>query len=245
MALIPGGDMGAFVVTDGGSSGNPSAASWRTLPKLMSTHEIMASDDGKILVAAGTDEAGNKSILMRSTDSGAHWTELDLTNSGLPWCSEGITRSAMTPGNPNDFLVMLAENNPDNTPRVYRTTDGGAHFKPVGVGTLPDHMNTGSRYHPEQSMLLADGVKTDTRYLCSRPFAFYRSTDKGQNWTAMTHPFNSAAWILDLAVDRGIAGKLWALGSWAVSKPRTMAVKAGRVSRALTMRSMLMRPMVE
>jgi len=181
----------------------------------MSCHEIMSSDDGKILVAAGTDQGASKSIIMRSTDSGANWKELDLTGSGLPADTEGITRSAMTPGSPNDFLVVLAGNGYDTTPRVYRTTDGGQSFSAVGVGTLPNNMNTGSRYHPEQSMLLVDGQNPSTRYLVSRPFSFYRSTDNGQNWTAMTHPFKGAAWIQAFSVDRGLAGKLWALGDWA------------------------------
>jgi len=216
MALIPGGDLCAFVVTDGGASGNAQAASFRTVNKLMSCHEVMSSDDGKILVAAGTDQNASKSMIIRSTNSGATWAELDLTNSGLPNSPEGITRSAMTPGNPNDFLVVLAGNGYDSAPRVYRTIDGGRSFTAVGVNTLPNNMNTGSRYHPEQSMLLVDGVNTSTRYLCSRDFHFYRSTDNGQNWTKMTHPFNNPnAWIQDLAVDRGTAGKLWALGGWA------------------------------
>jgi hypothetical protein len=65
-------------------------------------------------------------MIMRSTDSGATWKELDLSKSGLPESKEGITRSAMTPGNPDDFLVVLAGNGYENTPRVYRTTNGGA-----------------------------------------------------------------------------------------------------------------------
>ena len=83
MALIPDGDLCAFVVTDGGASGNAQAASFRTVNKLMSCHEVMSSDDGKILVVVGTDQVASKSMSMRSTDSGATWAELDLTNSGL------------------------------------------------------------------------------------------------------------------------------------------------------------------
>ena len=162
MALIPGGDLCAFVVTDGGASGNASAASFRTVRQLRSCHEVMSSDDGKILVAAGTDQEANKSMIMRSTDSGATWKELDLSKSGLPESKEGITRSAMTPGNPDDFLVVLAGSGYDNTPRVYRTTNGGATFSAV-VG-LPAAMDTGSRYHPENSFLLVDGQNPKIRY---------------------------------------------------------------------------------
>jgi hypothetical protein len=215
MALIPGADLGAFVVTDGGVSGNASASSFRTVNKLVSSHEIMSSDDGKILVVAGTDQGGNKPLIMRSTDSGETWKELDLTKSGLPWSSEGITRAVMTPGNPDDFLVMMAVNNPDQSPRVYRTTDGGMKFTAVGVGVMPNDMNTGTRYDPKRGFLLVDGQNPRTRYLSARSFNFFRSTDNGQTWAAGIHPFGGGAWILDLAVDRGIAGKLWAYGGWA------------------------------
>lgn len=215
MAIIAGSDLPAFVVTDGGSSGTAQRSSNRTFPYLTSAHDIMSSDDGKILVAAGTNQGGNKPLIMRSTDSGETWAELDLTKSGLPWSSEGITRSAMTPGNPDDFLVMMAVNNPDGSPRVYRTTDGGVKFHAVGVGTLPNDMNTGNRYDPNRGFLLVDGQNPSTRYLAARSFNFFRSTDNGETWTAAKHPFNSAAWIQDLAVDRGIADKLWALGGWA------------------------------
>jgi photosystem II stability/assembly factor-like uncharacterized protein len=214
VALIPGGDLCAFVVTDGGASGNVSAASFRTVDKLMSCHEIMSSDDGKTLVAAGTDQGASKSMIMRSTDSGANWKELDLTNSGLPATYEGIVHSAMTPGNPNDFLVMLAGSGYDSTPRVYRTTNGGANFSAVGVGTLPNTMQTGSRYHPEQSRILVDGQNPSTRYLCSRPLNFFRSLDNGQTWSAMTIP-NKQAWVENIAVDRATEGKLWASEKWA------------------------------
>lgn len=214
MALIPGGDLCAFVVTDGGTSGNASASSFRTVNKLTSCHEIMSSDDGKILVAAGTDQVANKSMIMRSTDSGATWAELDLTNSGLPDSSEGITRSAMMPGDPNDFLVLIAGEGNGTTPRLYRTTNGGKNFTAVGVGIIPNSMDTGHRYHPEHSFLLVDVAEPNTRYLSVRPYHHFKSTDKGATWSKMTSPWSNAR-IDDLAVDRAKSGKLWAAGSWA------------------------------
>jgi hypothetical protein len=217
MALIPGGDMCVFVVTDGGVSGNASAASFRTIRKLMSCHEVMPSDDGKILVAAGTDQGANKSMIMRSIDSGATWKELDLTKSGLPESKEGITRSAMTPGNPDDFLVVLAGNGYENTPRVYRTTNGGATFTAV-VG-LPASMDTGSRYHQENSFLELDGVNASTRYfVVRRQGPFYRSTDNGATWSSLNHPSGpldpNHSWVQSLGVDRATEGKLWAAIGW-------------------------------
>ena len=183
----------------------------------MSCHEIMSSDDGKILVAAGTDQEASKSMIMRSTDSGATWKELDLSKSGLPESKEGITRSAMTPGNPDDFLVVLAGNGYENTPRVYRTTNGGENFTAV-VG-LPPAMDTGSRYHHENSFLEVDGVNASTRYFAvRRQGSFYRSTDNGATWSSLNHPGGpldpNHGWVLSLGVDRATEGKLWAALGW-------------------------------
>ena len=242
MVLIPGADLGVFVVTDGGTTGNAQEASFRTVHKLVSAHEVLSSDDGTTLVAAGTDQSANTSLIMRSTDSGKTWRELDLAKSGLPYCSEGITRAAITPGNPIDFLVMLGTNNQFGTPRVYRTIDGGVKFTPVGVGVLPNNMDTGVRYDPKRGFLLVDGVNPGTRYLAARSDNFFVSTDNGQTWAAGTHPFGGKAWIQDLAVDRGIAGKLWALVLGQASGRPTTAARAGRSSTASMMRSMWTRP---
>lgn len=214
MALIPVADQGAFVVTDGGASGGVSGATYPTQPTQATFHEVMSSDDGKTLVAAGTNQGANASIILRSFDSGKTWTELNLTNSGLPLNYDGITRSVAAPGNINDFLVVLArrDGNTPNNPSMWRTKNGGQSF--TKVKGIPDDIDTGMRYHQENSFLAADGVNTNTRYFATRPNGrFYRSTDGGSNWTLLTGPFGND-WILGMAVDRATAGRVWVCAGW-------------------------------
>jgi hypothetical protein len=214
IALLPVADQGGFVVTDGGASGLTSGAILPTVPVQQTVHEIMSSDDGKTLVAAGTNQGGNASIISRSTDSGKTWKELNLSNSGLPLNYDGITRSVAAPGNINDFLVVLARRNDKtpNNPGMWRTINGGQTF--TKVQGVPDDIDTGMRYHQENSFLEADGVNTNTRYFATRPEGrFYRSTDGGSNWTLLPGPFGTD-WILGMAVDRAAAGRVWACAGW-------------------------------
>jgi hypothetical protein len=214
IALIPVADQGVFVVTDGGASGRVSGASLPTQNTMMTTHEIMSSDDGKTLVAAGTDQGANATRIIRSFDSGKTWQALDLTNSGLPLNYDGITRSVAAPGNINDFVVVLAARggSTPNNPGVWRTTNGGQSF--TEAKGIADDIDPGMRYHQENSFLETDGVNTNTRYFATRPGGqFYRSNDGGSNWTLLPGPFGTD-WIWGMAVDRSAAGKIWACAGW-------------------------------
>ncbi len=214
IALIPSSDKGAFVVNDGGASGSAANCSNASIDKLFTTHEVMSSDNAQTLVIAGVDQNVNRTMIQRSTDGGTSWSELDLSGSGLPDNHEGVTRAVMAPGNSNDFLVLLgktyAEGQPDN-PGLWRTQDGGATF--MKANGIPDGLNTGMRYHPGNAILITDGVGTNTRYLSVIANAIYRSTDGGSNWNTVSNPFGSD-WVHDMAVDRTVAGKLWAAGGY-------------------------------
>jgi hypothetical protein len=178
----------------------------------------MSSDDGQTLVAAGCEQASNKNMIIRSTNGGKDWTSLDLTNSGLPLSEEGIIRSAAASGNTTDYLVLLGfrGDRKNNNPGVYRTKDGGATFtKATGI---PDGVDTGHRYGPDASSLVADGIKADTFYLSLRSQnneaarGFYRSTDGGSTWEKTAgQPFGKE-WITDMSVDASTVGRVWASG---------------------------------
>lgn len=210
VALLPSSDKGAFVVTDGGA-GEASGSSNRSILKLMTVHDVMSSDDAETLVAAGVDQNTNTSMIVRSTNAGATWAAVDLTSSGLPASSEGVTRSVMAPGNANDYLVLLGHGGSNSNPGMWRTTNGGASF--TQATGLPAGMTTGSRYHQENAYLEVDGVNTATRYLAVRPSLFYRSVDHGASWTALAAPFGTD-WVHGMAVDRATAGRVWVVGSY-------------------------------
>ncbi len=223
-ALIPASDQGGFTVTDGGSSGQVTTCIRASLNEQQTYHDIMSSDDGQILVAAGTDQTFSTSIIARSTNGGVSWTKLNLAGTGLPASYEGITRAIMKPGDTTDFLVLLGSDfdQPDNNPGLYRTINSGLTF--TKVTDIPDGVSTGSRYHHGNSWLETDGVNLNTRYLSlsadgyknsnTAARGFWRSTNGGSNWAkTSTQPFGTD-WILCMAVDRATAGRIWVAGGY-------------------------------
>jgi len=212
VAYIPASDLGMFSVNDGGRSGSVSAASNPWLAKHVTLHEVMSSDNGQTLVGAGVDQTNNRNLIQKSNDAGATWYEMNLASTGLPLSSEGITHAVMAPGNANDYLVLLGAGGTNSNPGLWRTTNGGVTF--AKVPGIPDGLDTGMRYHPENSQLETDHVQTNVRYLSIRGVAFYRSTNSGAVWTqTATTPFGSD-WIQSLGVDKGTAGRVWAAGGY-------------------------------
>jgi len=219
LVLLPAADQGGYTVTDGGASGTVASCIRTSIGNLQTYHEILSSDDGRTLVVGGSDQAPNTTLLARSTDYGATWTRIDLTNSGLPPSYDGITRAVAAPGNINDFIVLLAQRDDaaPNHPGLYRTTDGGVTFHPV-QGIDLSSVDTGMRYHPENSWLETDGINLNTRYLSVRSSprttsgGLWRSTDSGATWAKTPgQPFGDS-WIHCLAVDPATAGRLWVAG---------------------------------
>ena len=217
MALIPCSDQGLFTVTDGGLSGNVATSPRASIDEHFTFHEVLTSDDGQTLIAAGVQQGINRTAILRSTNGGTSWSQLDLTNAGLPVSYEGITRAVAAPGSTTDFLVLLGytdKSGEPNNPGLYRTTNGGTSFNKV-TG-IPDGVSTGERYHHENSWLETDGINTNTRYLSLRSSnvlsarGFWRSTDGGSTW-AMTpsQPYGAQSYIDCMAVDRSVAGRVW------------------------------------
>lgn len=210
--FVPSSDLGAFVVSGIGKVTEVAGSSYRRIPRLVTVHEVMPSANGQIVVAAGVDQGLNQTVIHRSTDGGINWTSLNLTNSGLPPSSEGITRAVMAPNNPSDYLVLLGSGGPNRNPGLWRTTNGGFTFRKV-VG-IPEGLNTGTRYHPENAFLETDGVSMTTRYLSVRGDRVYRSVNSGADWApTVSMPFGQD-WIISMAVDRAQAGRLWVGGGW-------------------------------
>lgn len=219
VVLIAAADQGVFTLDDGGASRQADSSARASLDIHQAYHDILSSDDGQTLVAAGTHQGTNENLIIRSTNAGVTWSP--VTFSGLPTNFQGITRAVAAPGNVNDFLVLLGSEpgHSRNNPGLYRTTNGGASFSKVG-GSLFDGVITGNRYHHEYSWLAADGVNTNTRYLSLRadglPSArgFYRSTDSGSSWSKLSaQPFGSD-WIHGMCVDPVTAGRVWVVGDY-------------------------------
>ena len=210
LALIPASDLGAFTATQ---TNGVNSSSNRSIARLYTTHEVMSSSDGRVLVTAGVDQNDNKTMISRSSDGGATWSLVAQADNGLPLNSEGVTRAVQASDNIDDFLILLGADGQHSNPGLWRTTDGGASF--TQATGLPTMLDTGMRYHPENAWLEADGVNTDTRYLSTREIGVYRSSNGGSSWaaTATSRPFGTD-WVQCLAVDHRRAGHVWVAGGY-------------------------------
>ncbi len=208
---IPASDIGSAIVTDGGASGLATRSSCKFFTNLHGSFRIMEGPDLNNLAIAGVNQGQNKSILMKSSDGGVNWAEFNLSSSGLPASTDGITKAVMSISNANDFLVVLSEVG-SPAQRVYRTTNGGSSF--TGVSGLPDNSPTGGRYGPQNAFIERDATQANVRYFVARGQNFYKSTDSGANWSATTHPFGLGVWVWGLAADPIRSDNLWAAGDF-------------------------------
>ena len=209
VALIPGSDLGAFTAT---LAGGVVSSSNRSIARLYTIHEVLSSRDGQVLISAGVDQNDNKTMMSRSNDAGATWQVIDQSGNGLPLSSEGVTRAIQAPDNINDFLVLLGAGGQHSNPGLWRTTNGGVSF--TRASGLPTNLDTGMRYHPENSWLETDGIRTTTRYLSTREIGVFRSTDSGANWAATASKPFGTDWVQCLAVDALKAGRVWVAGGY-------------------------------
>ncbi len=207
---IPASDIGSAIVTDGGASGQATRSSCKFFTSLHGTFRIMEGPDANNLVLAGVNQGGNKNLLMKSSDGGVTWAESSTGN--LPASKDGITKSVMSLSNANDYLVVLSEIE-SPAQRVYRTTDGGTTFN--AVSGLPDNMETGGRYAPQNAFIERDATQDNVRYFVARRKELYKSTNSGASWSPTTHPFGISAWVWGFHADPVRSNNLWAAGDYA------------------------------
>ncbi|TAE41599.1 MAG: hypothetical protein EAY66_01365, partial [Sphingobacteriales bacterium] len=209
---IPASDIGSAIVTDGGASGQASLSSCKFFTSLHGTFRVMEGPNTQNLAIAGVNQGGNANLLLKSSDGGVNWTNTNLSGTGLPASTDGITKSVMSFTDANDFLVVLSEVG-SPAQRVYRTTNGGTSFS--GVSGLPDNAPTGGRYSPQNCFIERDATQSNVRYFVARNQSFYKSTDNGANWATITHPFGVGTWIWGLVSDPVRSNNLWAAGDFA------------------------------
>jgi len=224
---IPASDIGSAIVTDGGNSGQATLSSNKTVNNLHNSLHIMEGPNSQDLVLAGNSQGENTNIFLKSSNGGSTWNVLNLSGTGLPLSRDGVTKSVMSLTNANDFVVALASDTDQQgtiipgtiNPGVWRTTNGGANFSQVNG--LPSNISTGARYSPQSAFLERDAVQTNVRYFASRlvvnpgqSAGLYRSTDGGSNWSFVSHPSGSGAWIWGFSVDPIRGGNLWAATDW-------------------------------
>jgi len=209
---IPGSDIGSAIVTDGGTSGQATLSSNKTYTNLLGSFRVMEGPNTQNLVIAGVEQNANANLVLKSLDGGTTWSVLNLSGTGLPTSTGGITKSVMSITDANDFMVVLSEYG-SPAQRVYRTTNGGTSFSSV-LG-LPDNSPTGFRYGPQSCYIERDATLANVRYFVARGQNFYKSTNSGASWSAATHPFGLGIWVWGLVADPIRSNNLWAAGDWA------------------------------
>ena len=210
---IPASDIGAAIVTDGGTSGQATLSTRKSyIDQLHNTFRILEGPNTQNLVLAGVHQVNNANLILKSSNGGSTWSESNLSSSGLPTCTEGITKSVMSITDANDFMVVLGEDGSTGQ-RVYRTTNGGTTFS--GVTGLPNNSLTGFRYGPQSCFIERDATLANVRYFVARGQDLYKSTNSGSNWSAITHPFGIGVWAWCLATDPIRSNNLWAAGDYA------------------------------
>ncbi len=141
---------------------------------------IVALPDGSIVLMGGVDLFGAqmRNDTWRSTDGGAHWTEV---NGSSGWTERGLHTAVALP---DGSIVLMGGVGDDNGPMndTWRSTDGGATW------TLQtEHAGwTGRGYHssvalPDGSIVLMGGLDDDGWMLND----IWRSTDGGATWTQL------------------------------------------------------------
>ncbi len=169
MVLMGGMSSGIWRTADKGNT-------WKNVTLDLSVENVkkieIAASDNKVVYAATT--VG----ILKSIDNGVTWkfTGLNmltkLAAKGGPEWSDDYTLLSVSPKNPN---VVIAS----NTDTVYKTTDGGANWKPILEGFNSQFIT----FHPtNENIVYIGGAYRKKRNL----FFIYRSVNAGDSFEEIT-----------------------------------------------------------
>jgi len=169
MVLMGGMSSGIWRTTDKGNT-------WKNVTLDLPVENVkkieIAASDNKVVYAATT--VG----ILKSLDNGTTWkfTALNilaqLDAKGGPRWSDDYTLLSVSPKNPN---IVIAS----NTDTVYKTTDGGIHWKPILEGFNSQFI----AFHPtNENIVYIGGAYKKKRNL----FFIYRSVNAGDSLEEIT-----------------------------------------------------------
>jgi hypothetical protein len=160
---------------------------------------IAAASDGTLYAGGGEAGPGGGSItyggqgVYRSTDGGAHWAKAG----NMP--SPTVGRIVVDPTDPNRVFVAGTGDlfNPGGGRGVYRTTDGGAHWKRVLTGSNGTTGAVDLAMDPNNPDVLYAAMwdhirKPDQRIYGGVGSGVYRSTDGGGTWKRLKNGLPAA-----------------------------------------------------
>ena len=126
--------------------------------------------------------------LWRSEDAGKHWTQLGFAQSG------SIAKIAVSPANSRIVLaaVLGHEFGPGGERGIYRSTDGGSHWKRV-LYVNPTTGGSDLAFDPKHPAVVYAGTFDFLRLPWTMRSGgpgsgLYKSTDAGKTWARLTDP---------------------------------------------------------
>ncbi|MBZ5603606.1 MAG: hypothetical protein LAO79_15000 [Acidobacteriia bacterium] len=181
---------------------------------LKATHHIgrivvHPTDPNTVYVAALGDLWGpNKERgVYKSTDGGATWTQTLFVNEDT-----GVADIAIDPHSPNILYAtayqhrrtVFGYNGGGPGSGVYRSTDGGSHWKKL-AGGLPsgDLGRCAIDIYRKNSNIVYAEIQHETRG------GVYRSEDKGETWTRMGDTNPRPSYFSQIRVDPNNENKVW------------------------------------
>ena len=183
---------------------------------------VAPSDPNVVYVGTGEpDVRGQISYgigMFKSTDAGKTWMQIGLEN------TRRIGRIVVDPNNPNRVYVAALGHIYDANPErgVYRSTDGGAHWKKVLFNSSdPDDVGAiDIAIDPKNPKVLYASLWATRRppwsvyapsYMPGS--GLYKSTDGGDHWKKLTNglPDDNFVGKIGIAVAPGNPNRLWAV----------------------------------
>ncbi len=207
LALFPCNDKGVLVHNGSGNSDTLVTVAKKDInyDNLYVMHQVMPVGNGQTIYAVGGKQGVPNvvPVMIKSTNSGANWTQLPAT--GLPSTTgqrDGnlIAAGTVDLNNSNDILVLMGA----DTGTVHRSTDGGQTFGPA-LGGIRSFSSAQENF--KSAFLERDGVNANRRYCVIRDNGgFFTSDDKGATWTPRPRPFGD---VEGFSVDPKTAGRIW------------------------------------
>jgi photosystem II stability/assembly factor-like uncharacterized protein len=199
-------DGGAWHSTDGGAHWTPVSDSWPTL----SIGAIAFDPSNANTIYVGTGEANYTADaywgagIFKTTDGGAHWTQLGFSNFG----GLGISKIAVDPNNSSNILVAagLVDGNatgvsrpayPASSQGIWRSTDAGSTWAPVktdGPTPAPPYgyaTDAGTDVlfdpaHPGVAFAGLGNIQMINSSFYTSLAGVYKSVDSGATWTRLS-----------------------------------------------------------
>ncbi|MEA3445021.1 MAG: T9SS type A sorting domain-containing protein [Bacteroidota bacterium] len=167
-SIIYGTDTKIFKSTNGGNTWNILSNGLPT--SVMSRIGIcMSASDTSLLYAVYVNTNLNIGGLYKTTDAGASWTSLPISNplsyaySSFGWYFGQIR---ISPYNNNELFILGVD--------LYKSMNGGASWNAVGPNWA-----TNDFYADKHDLVYIDSLTI----VCSTDGGLYKSTDGGYNWT--------------------------------------------------------------